>query len=102
MKKDDITVQLTDDALTIEGERRDEREEHREGYFRSERSYGSFYRAVPLPEGALADTAKASFTNGVLEVVVQAPPREVSRGRRLDISGTDEAKRDQTKTVFPE
>jgi HSP20 family protein len=85
LSRDQITVNVADDTLTIEGDRRDEHEEHREGFFRSERTYGRFYRSVPLPDGALADTAKASFVNGVLEVTMQAPPREVSRGRRLEI-----------------
>jgi HSP20 family molecular chaperone IbpA len=86
LKKEDVKVDITDDSVTIEGERREEHEEDREGYYRSERSYGSFYRVVPLPEGAITDNAKARFNNGVLEIVVQAPPREVSRGRRLDIA----------------
>jgi HSP20 family protein len=66
--------------------RGDEHEEEREGFFASERSYGSFCRVVPLPEGAIADTARAKFANGVLEVTVDAPPREVSRGRKVEIS----------------
>jgi HSP20 family protein len=85
MKKDDVRIDVTDESITIEGERREEHEEDREGYYRSERRYGTFRRVVPLPEGALADTAKAHFNNGVLEIVVQAPPREVSCGRRLEI-----------------
>jgi HSP20 family protein len=71
--------------MTIQGERKEQHEEEREGWYRNERTYGSFYRAVPLPEGTIADSAKATFKNGVLEVVLQTPPREVSRGRRLDI-----------------
>lgn len=85
LEKDDVKVDITDDSITIEGERREEHEEDREGYYRSERSYGSFCRVVPLPEGAITDSAKANFNNGVLEIVVQAPPREVSRGRRIEI-----------------
>ena len=55
------------------------------------RTYGRFCRMVPLPEGAISDSAKASFKNGVLEVVLQAPPHEVSRGRRIEITeGKDE------------
>jgi HSP20 family protein len=86
LKREDVTVEIADDALTIEGERRDEHQEEREGVFTSERSYGNFCRVVPLPEGAIADSAKASFLNGVLEVTVDAPPREVSRGRKVEIS----------------
>jgi HSP20 family molecular chaperone IbpA len=43
---------------------------------------------VPLPDGAIPDTARAAVRNGVLEVTIEAPPREVSRGRRIEISGT--------------
>jgi HSP20 family protein len=86
MKKEDVTLQIADDALTIEGERRFEHEDEREGYYRSERSYGRFCRVIPLPEGAIVDSAKATFREGVLEVVMQAPPKEVAGGRRLEIS----------------
>jgi HSP20 family protein len=86
MTKDDIHVDINDNILSIQGERKQEHEEEREGWYRNERSYGSFYRAVPLPEGTIADSAKASFKDGVLEVVLQAPPREVNRGRRLEIA----------------
>lgn len=85
VSKDDIEVEVNDDSLTIRGERRYEREEERDGVYRSERSYGTFARVVPLPEGAIADSAKASFRDGVLEVVLQAPGREVKRGRRIEI-----------------
>lgn len=93
LNKDDVKIDITDDTLTIEGERHEEHEEDREGYYRSERSYGSFCRVVPLPEGAITDSAKAQFNNGVLEIVVQAPPREVSRGRRVEIAEAGEAGR---------
>ena len=96
LNKDDVKIDITDDTLTIEGERREEHEENREGYYSSERSYGSFYRAVPLPDGAITDSAKANFNNGVLEIVVQAPPREVSRGRRLEI-GEGESSRAENR-----
>lgn len=85
LTKEDIHVDIADDTLTIRGERRQEQEEEREGWYRSERSYGSFYRSVPLPEGAIADSAKASFKDGVLEITLQAPPREVSRGRKVNV-----------------
>jgi HSP20 family protein len=86
LKKDEVTVDINDEALTIHGERRDEHEETRDGVFTTERSYGSFYRTVPLPEGAIAETAKAGFVNGVLEVTVDAPPRATARDRRVAIS----------------
>ena len=84
LKREEVSVDLTDDAVCIQGERKREQEEEREGYYRSERSYGSFYRLVPLPEGAMTDRAKASFKDGVLEITMPAPP--ASKGRRLEIT----------------
>ena len=85
LKKEDIEVNVTEDSVTIQGERRQEEERKEEGFFHSERSYGSFYRTIPLPDGVISDSAKASFRDGVLEVRLQAPPNEVSRGRRVEI-----------------
>src|SRR5262245_58011022 len=59
LKKEDVKVDLSDDTITIEGERKQEHEETREGYYRSERNYGHFYRTIPLPEGINAETATA-------------------------------------------
>jgi HSP20 family protein len=85
LSRDDLSVEIGDDAVTISGERKMNREEEREGIYRSERSYGSFCRVIPLPEGAMGDNAKANFKDGVLEVVVPTPPQEVRRGRRIEI-----------------
>ena len=84
MKREDVSVEISEGAITIQGERKRETEEEREGVYRSERSYGSFYRVVPLPEGAIADEAKATFRDGVLQITMPAPP--ASKGRRLDIT----------------
>lgn len=70
LKKDDIKVQVTEGALILEGERKQEKEEKREGYYHSERSYGHFYRSIPLPESATLDKASAEFTNGILEISI--------------------------------
>jgi HSP20 family protein len=83
---DNIAVEISDDAITLSGERSEEREEERNGVYRVERSYGSFHRVIPLPEGAITDQAKARFKDGVLEITMPAPPEQVSRGRRLEIS----------------
>ena len=89
LKRDDVKVELTEGLLTISGERKEEKEEKHEGYYRSERSYGSFFRQIPLPEGAKIDTAKAEFTDGVLEVTMQAPAREPQK-RLLEIKQEQE------------
>lgn len=88
MKKDDVQVELTEDALTLHGERREEHEEEHEGYYHSEREYGQFYRTIPLPEGVIGESARASFRNGVLEIAMQAAPSE---GRKLEIKDSYEA-----------
>ena len=82
MDKDDVRVEVTDEGLIIQGEKRREHEERREGVYRSERSYGQFYRVIPLPEGVNADQVKAQFQNGVLEIVV---PMAESQQRRHNI-----------------
>jgi HSP20 family protein len=85
LKREDVRVNVTEDSIVIEGERRDEFENTHGDVFHSERSYGSFYREIPLPEGAISENANASFRNGVLEVKLQAPPQEVRRGRSVEI-----------------
>jgi len=84
LKREDVTVDITDNDVTIQGERKHEKEEEREGYYRTERGYGSFCRVIPLPEGAISEQAKANFKDGVLEITIPAPP--ASKGRRLEIA----------------
>jgi HSP20 family protein len=68
LKKEDVKVNVVEGMLTIEGERKRELETKKEGYYRSERSYGSFYRALALPEGSKLDQVLATFKDGVLEI----------------------------------
>jgi HSP20 family protein len=85
LSKDDVKVEVTEDLLTIQGERRQEKKEEREGYSYNECSYGSFYRSTPLPEGADASKATAEFRNGVLEVTIPAPTQPAKQVRRLEV-----------------
>jgi HSP20 family protein len=89
---DDITVEVSDDAITISGQRQQEHVEEDGSIYRFERTYGSFFREIPLPQGAIADRAIANFKDGVLEITVPAPPDQVSRGRRVEISRAEETK----------
>lgn len=91
LTKDDVKVEVTDDVLTISGERKEENEEKREGFYRSERSYGSFYRQIPLPEGTKTEDAAATFRNGVLEITMPAPKVETAT-RKLEIKELTEEK----------
>jgi HSP20 family protein len=73
LAKDEVKVEVVDEALVIEGERKRFKEEKGEEFYRSERYYGKFYRSIPLPKGAKTELIKAELTNGVLEVVIPVP-----------------------------
>lgn len=85
MKKEDIHVEIRDDQLVLQGERRQESTEDREGFYRSERSYGRFYRTVPLPEGTNPDQVRANFKDGVLEIKLPLPEQASRSGRKIEI-----------------
>jgi HSP20 family protein len=68
MEKDNIEVNLSDNRLTIKGEKKQEEEVKKEGYYRSERSYGSFVRTLELPRKVQTDKVKAAFKSGILEI----------------------------------
>ncbi|HEX5884133.1 MAG TPA: Hsp20/alpha crystallin family protein [Pyrinomonadaceae bacterium] len=91
LTKDDVKIEVTDDFLTISGERKEEKEEKHEGFYRSERNYGSFYRQIPLPESAKTENAEATFRNGVLEITIPAP-KIAAPTRKLEIKEPVEAK----------
>lgn len=74
LKKEELTVTVTDKGLAIEGERTHEAEDKTNDWFTTERTYGRFYRLVPLPDGVNREAVKARFKDGVLEVTVPLPP----------------------------
>jgi HSP20 family protein len=94
MTKDEVNVEITQDSVRIEGERKYEHEDSQEGIYRSERSYGSFYREIPLPEGVKTENATAKFKDGVLEVSMDASEIKKDR-RRLQIQ--DESTQTQSE-----
>jgi len=73
LTKEEIKVEVIENNLVIEGERKREKEEKGEEFYRSERYYGKFYRSIPLPKGAKPEQVKAELTNGILEVVIPVP-----------------------------
>jgi HSP20 family protein len=85
VKKEDVTVHVTDGHLALSGERKQEKEEKKDNVYRTEREYGSFYRAVPLPEGAKLEDVKATFADGVLEVSVPLPVPQDRAVRKVEI-----------------
>lgn len=81
--KEDIDLTITKDSLTLRGEIKKEEEVKEENYYACERSYGSFTRAIALPVEVNNEKAKASFKNGVLEIVL--PKREEARPKEIKI-----------------
>jgi HSP20 family protein len=84
LSDEDVSIEVQDGTLTISGERRAEHESHERGWYRIERSFGSFSRSLTLPDGVDADAISARFENGVLEVSIPKP--EERKPRRVEIS----------------
>jgi HSP20 family protein len=80
VKPEDISINATEDAVILTGDTRREEEVEEEGYYRHERSFGHFHRTIDLPTPVKADQAKATFKEGVLEIVLpkaEGAPRAV-------------------------
>lgn len=84
IRKEDIDVRITEDTITISGEKKKEEKVERKDYYRIERSYGSFSRSFALPQDLEVDKAKAKFENGVLEVRI--PKSEKAKKKEIKIS----------------
>ena len=82
----DVNIEVQDGTLTISGERKAEHEQREKGWYRIERSFGSFSRSLTLPDGVDADRIEASFADGVLEVHIPKP--EERKPRRIEISSS--------------
>lgn len=81
----DVEVTLADDALTIRGEKKGEKEEKGKDYWHRETSYGSFRRVIPLPEGINTEKADARFKNGVLTVTLPRLEEAKAKGKRIAV-----------------
>ncbi len=87
----DVKIEVEDNVLTISGERKSEREEGKDGYYRVERASGSFRRSLTLPEGVDPESVQANFERGVLEVRIPKP--EARKPHKVEISvGGEEPK----------
>jgi HSP20 family protein len=80
LQEKDVQVNVADNVLTIKGEKKAEKEEKDKNYRVFERSYGSFYRTLDLPDGINPENIKATLSNGVLKVTVPKPaPAQVKK-----------------------
>ncbi len=85
----DVKIELQDGVLTVSGERKAEHEERKEGYYRIERSSGSFARSLTLPEGVDPSAIKASFNRGVLEIHVPKPAAKQPHKVEISVGGSN-------------
>jgi HSP20 family protein len=91
MKEEDIDVSVVGDTLTIKGERKAETEVKDEDYYRCERSYGSFFRSIPLPSAVDANKIEASYENGVLEVTL--PKTAAAKRKKVKVAARKKAEK---------
>ena len=85
MTKDNVQVLLEGGNLVIKGERVEESKIEEDNYFRAERSYGSFYRSIPLPPEIDESKIEALFEKGVLEVRVPLPAKQLPAAKQIAI-----------------
>jgi HSP20 family protein len=83
VNKEDIDLTITKDSITLKGEVKKDEEVKEEDYYACERSYGSFTRTIALPVEVDSEKVKASFKNGVLEIVL--PKKEESKPKEIKI-----------------
>jgi HSP20 family protein len=87
--EDAITIEVKDETLSVSAERARTEETSEDGFYRFERRYGTFARAVGLPQGVDQDQISARFENGVLEIRVPKP--EEQKARRIELRKTLDA-----------
>jgi len=85
MQKEDIEVDISDDVITISGEKKTEDKVEKKDYYRLERSYGSFTRTLQLPAETQTEKAKASFRDGVLEVRIPKTEAAVQKVKKITV-----------------
>jgi len=84
VKREDVSLSLTDDVLTIKGERRYEKEEKQEGFLRVESAYGAFQRVLQLPQSVKAEAVAAEFKDGILKITLPKVESVKSREIRIE------------------
>jgi HSP20 family protein len=83
ISKEDIDVKVTDDIVTISGEKKKEEKVEKKDYYRMERSYGSFTRSLRLPAEVNTEKALAKFKGGVLEIRIPKTEEAKKKGKKV-------------------
>lgn len=85
VKPEDIEINIVDNVLTIRGEKKREAEEKKENFYRVERFYGSFMRAIQLPTEVEVDKVKAQYKDGVLKITLPKKPEEKKKVIKVEV-----------------
>ena len=81
----DLDISITDDVLTLRGEKRQESKREEENYFHMECAYGAFNRSIPLPSEVESNNVKAEFKNGILKIALTKKPEEQRKAKKIEI-----------------
>ncbi len=87
VKKEDVSVTVRQNVLTIEGQRKEEKETKEARYYAAERFRGAFTRSFPLPEGVDISAITAEYKDGVLEVRAPLPAQAKAEPAQIEIKG---------------
>lgn len=85
VKEEDVDVSMTNGTLTIRGEKKEEREDRRRDYYRHERSFGAFYRTVPIPAEVNKEQVSARFRDGVLRLTLPKSKEARESAKQIEI-----------------
>ncbi len=85
MDAEDVDISISEDVLTLRGEKKEEREEKEGNYYRRECAYGSFHRDIPLPAEVDPDKAQAEFKRGVLTIRLPKKPEAQRKAKKIQV-----------------
>lgn len=86
VRKEEISIDISENMLTISGEKKKEEKVETSNYYRFERSHGSFFRRFELPEGSHTDKVKAHYDNGVLELRIPVAEGVIGKTKKVPVT----------------
>jgi len=85
--KKDIQLQITENNIEVKVEKKQEAKVEKKGFIKSERSYKGFYRSMSLPFKVIPDKTKASYRDGVLEIVMtKVEKKKLEKAKKIEVS----------------
>lgn len=83
--RDDIDIEYQDGLLTVKAEKKEEKEDKNEDFYRKECSYGTVERSFSLPNNVKEDTIKADYNNGVLKIKIEKNGNKPKKTKKINI-----------------